>query len=256
MRGKKKKKTTVIKEISNIIKTTDIKEISNIILVFLYIVLGALVICHFIRLFCLCPYSQSPQHKADESIPFQLLMFAVVIASFIPMLVYTFSLRILTEAKGSDEGFKELAVNFYTTMDFIVTQSIFLVTLSVLVGATSYLETCVRANIINFIFLISYYFWYFTVAIVWSITDVTLTNLAGKSFPKYLFIFLAYYLWIGAYFIISYNLLVKYLIESLQCLRALTIISSVWLIFFSVFWIIPSVLYRPISKWIIKKIKK
>lgn len=238
----------------------------------LYIFLGVVVIVHIFWIILSKGVSPINKNELDGNIPFNLLMFALVMASFVPMLVYTYTFSILREAKNREPALWDNANKFYDMINFIVNQSTILITIAILIGCSAFIEIEIRHNIVTCGFLIGYYFWYFFVAIVWSIQrswtfqkneekkkelkNKKHKNLQRKILRKMCRRYIFYYLWILFYITISIILLTNYLNNyfcpnSTVWLKYLIIVTSLWLLSFSILWIIPSDLYYPL--WGLKK---
>lgn len=213
---------------------------------YFYIVLGLIIGLHIV--FLLISRGELPVDKLDTNIP-NLLMFALVMASFVPMLVYSYTSNLIKEIPVS---------RFYYVMDFIVNEATFLITLSILVGCFIFIEANVQHNNASHFFLRLYYLWYFVVAILHSITLFLWTDVGETRIQKMgKLAFWGYtgsiYSWIGGYIIFALILLEKYFdnyfcSNSVVWLKLLIIVTSLWLLSFSVMWLIPAYQYQPLRK--------
>ena len=221
----------------------------KILLGLFYMFLGAIIGVHI----CILLISKDAFaiDKLDGNMP-NLLMFALVMASFVPMLVYSFTFNLLKNEKAN-------ALRFYYVMDFLVSEATFLITISILIGCFVFIETNVHRNeIASRVFLRIYYLWYFVVAILHSIAQFLCTEVGKKiqeelgrrAFWGYT---ISIYLWVGAYMVFALILLGRYFdnyycSNSVVWLKLLIIITSLWLLSFSVMWVIPAFHYQPLQR--------
>ena len=193
-----------------------------------------------------CFISKSLAHD----IPFTLLMFGLIMASFVPMLVYSYTLRLIERVSRDrmvSEETRRRIFNFYRVINLIVSESTILIAISIIVGGFVYIETNIyQLGRFTPGFFIGYYIWYLFTAIIWSI---------GRVYPsegrEIWGLYGYYYLWLISYILISLFLVSKYLNDyfcsnAIIWLKYLIIVTSIWLLLFSIFWIIPSDRYWPL----------
>jgi len=229
---------------------------------YIFILLAGIVVSHIICLFLINPRVSSFNGEfistLDANIPFNLLMLGLVMASFVPMLVYSYTLSLVSGAKEKEISLdtRKNITKFRHIIDFIVNEVTLLIVISVLIGAFIFIETNIHTYEKTPLFLILYYSWYFLTAVGWSLGQFHFTyigkkikrELGNRNFRGYA---IGLYSWISFYIFISILLVLRYksYTESPNCvvwLKYLIVITSLWLLLFSVLWIIPAGQYSPL----------
>lgn len=190
----------------------------------------------------------------ESNIPFNLLMFSIILASLIPMLVFNFTYQLLNKQSVKR---KSSIIRFYHAMTFIVNEAIFLIIISTLIGGLIFVEIHIKSQWIVSILMLGSYLLYFFTSVIWSrcrfsvAYQEVISDWGKRDFEKYT---RCIYSWIALYTILSLILILFYLFKN-NCaqqnaiwLGYLVVLSSMWLISFAVLWIIPSDDYAPILK--------
>jgi len=190
----------------------------------------------------------------------------MALAAFLPALVYTYSKGILEYLDEPDKAVKlSLEVkkdifSFIYAVDFILTQSIFLVIFSGASGVVIYLvSTKVLMPVASGIILIFIYILYGAV-IVWSVFSIKAliekNNLKSKW--REIACYRCVWLILATFHILSsilfsalfifYNNCYGFCLKKVMWLHLIIGFSVWWLIFAATIWIIPIIQYAPLMK--------
>jgi len=221
--------------------------------VIFFISIGCILIVHiFFLLFSSNGnYLEVVSQNLDSDIPYKLLMFGLIIASFVPLLTYSTSLALYNSIDKKNETSELITgiIKFHISLDFLVSQITLLITITILIGAFVFIETILYKWHCTLTFLAVYIILYWLTSVVWS--SVWFFGKREEFKDKNIWIgdsfLIIIYLWITVYSVLSLVLIGKYLnCYNTIWLRYLLIISSIWLLIFSVLWIIPSDIHKPL----------
>jgi hypothetical protein len=207
-------------------------------------------------------------------IAFQLLAIAMALAAFLPALVYSYSKGLLEEfqkehnQQGEDRLLYDNIFSFIYAVDFILTQSIFLVIFSGASGVIIYwVSTGALHAVIAGILLINSYLVYAGI-IIWSIIKIErlIKNKTIKIKEKWPEVGCYRFVWlcIVTFHILSSISLSILFIYYQRCANKVVWLNWIigltvwWLIFAATIWIIPIIQYSPLmhitnSKWRLRK---
>jgi len=195
----------------------------------------------------------------DSTILFTFLSIAMVLASFIPMLAYSYIKGLFEEInKGINKGnhhnlnvknVAESVFNFYYAMDFLVGQSILLVMTSAILGMVVYLSVP-NEQILSleksFLLLIFIYLIYAFLSLGVSFyLIVRYRKNVWKDiwkFTLWFYILIIFYISFAFYWILK---IPDCCIESYKWLISVT---SAFLIFWACSWFIPASKYQPLEQ--------
>lgn len=198
-------------------------------------------------------------------ISFQLLVITIALAAFLPALVYTYSYNLLKEVKNVTAQSKNNMISFVLSLDFILTQSMFLVLVSGLAGVTIFISAGYQSKqgiITTGILLIVWYFLYFWITIGYSNCkmkqDKEYLNKQWPAWKKYRLIWLFVVL---AHILSSIIFSILYICNWPSTNRSLWLAwilgtSSWWLIFAATIWIVPLIQYSPLMHIMESTMKK
>ncbi len=197
-----------------------------------------------------------------SSIAFELLVIAMALAAFLPALVYTYSMGILEYLDEPDKAIeispevRKDIFSFIYAVDFILTQSIFLVIFSGASGVIIYwVSTRALHAVIAGILLINSYLVYAGI-IIWSIIKIErlIKNKTIKIKEKWPEVGCYRFVWlciVTFHILSSISLSILFIYyqrcaNKVVCLNWIIGLTVWWLIFAATIWIIPIIQYSPL----------